>query len=449
MNPAIKIPLSLLMILPISFSPSLHANEIRMMKFQEQFLYDKSETDTVPASVHFDHFIFSVPEGWKNGIQDGVMMMAPVDLAQNELLAYMFLPSVIESSFENVCQETLNYLAQDFKGTLMTEVTLSNGGPNNFIREISGRSFKGWEYYKGKGHIKVPKVNDPYSSDVYEINLFLVKIHTRIERLVLVSKDVHDGVKESTTARNPKYTEVVKSFCFNLEFDDWKDTPYVNGKVTRNGISSIWSGLNYYINSSSVIFASTLQNTFLIFFDNGQVYFNSKFPAKGLDELNTLIEAEWNPQLWGTYTLQNGSGNIKLPFANIPFSMNGNKLVVNYMKADHEYSKYPAGDHVLYNGTWCGSGEVYGSTACISFTVDGKFSDNGVVRALENSLNDYYVSTPQSGNGTYEIKNNSIIFRFNTGFIFKTAFTGMNYQPGNSSPTQISFGSSEVMFQKN
>ncbi|MDP4264185.1 MAG: hypothetical protein Q8941_16775 [Bacteroidota bacterium] len=399
--------------------------------------------------THFNHFLFVVPAGWKTVQQNGILLMAPGDLATNEMLSYMFLPPVNSLSFENVIQTTLDDIAGNLGGALMNEVSPGPGQSQHFEKEIEGKSFKGWEYCKGYGHVMVPHGNtDPYGSDKYKINLFLVKVNSRMERLVWLSKDVHEGVKESTTDQNPKYHDVIREFCFSLRFDDWTDAPAIVGKVTRKGISSVWSGLNMYVNGTPVIFTSTVQNTYLIFFDNGQVYFSSKFPYRGLDNLNTLIEAEWSPRLWGTYTFQNGSGTIKLPFATMPFKLNGNKLVTDYMKANHDYVQYPSVDNSVYTGNWCGSGEVYGTNACISFTTDGKFTDQGVVRALEHSLNDYYVATPESGNGIYEIKNNSIIFHFSTGTVFKTAFTGMYYQAGNPSPHEIHLGYNEEVFEK-
>ena len=75
----------------------------------------------------------------------------------------------------------------------------------------------------------------------------------------------------------------------------------------------------------------------LIFFFNGQTYFENNFPCEGLDELNTWIATENNRRDWGSYTFTNGEGTLKMPYDNIPLQMKNDKLVVTTKRTDHSF----------------------------------------------------------------------------------------------------------------
>ena len=74
-----------------------------------------------------------------------------------------------------------------------------------------------------------------------------------------------------------------------------------------------------------------------IFLTNGQAYFGPKFPTEGLDGLDTRIPPELHRRDWGTYTFNNGRGVLKMPYADIPLRMEGDKLVITANQTDHRF----------------------------------------------------------------------------------------------------------------
>ena len=174
----------------------------------------------------------------------------------------------------------------------------------------------------------------------------------------------------------------------------------------------------------------------LIFFSNGQAYFGKNFPVEGLDELNTLIAAENNRRDWGSYTFNNGEGILKMPYGDIPLRMENNKLIITTNQTDHSYIKLNSVDGVKFNGTYTMS-EAYGIIPSISFTPDGKFRDNGALRILYHEYTDCLNEGLKPGSGTYEVKNNSVIFNYTDGRKIKIAYPATGFDKNNSSPATL------------
>ena len=185
----------------------------------------------------------------------------------------------------------------------------------------------------------------------------------------------------------------------------------------------------------------------LIFFSNGQAYFGKHFPVEGLDELNTWVAAENNRRDWGTYTFNNGKGVLKLPYGDIPLRMDNNKLVITTNKTDHVVIKLNPVDGSKFNGTYIMS-EAYGIIPALSFTSDGKFIDNGAVRILYHEYTDCLNEALMPGPGTYEIKNNSLIFSYADGRKIKTAITGSGFDKNNSSPATLTLSFNEDVMKR-
>jgi hypothetical protein len=179
-----------------------------------------------------------------------------------------------------------------------------------------------------------------------------------------------------------------------------------------------------------------------IFFSNGQAYFGSKFPIEGLDELNTWIRAEKFRRDWGTWTFSNGRGVLKLPYGDLPMRMENGKFIITANNTDHAFHKLNSVDGARFSGTYIMS-EAYGKIPVISFTADGKFTDNGAIKALYHEAD--YCTNPglMPGSGTYEVKNHSVLFSFSDGRKIKVAFTGTGYNINNQSPATIAMGFNE------
>ena len=185
-----------------------------------------------------------------------------------------------------------------------------------------------------------------------------------------------------------------------------------------------------------------LKGKHLIFFSNGQALFVSNFPVEGLDEMNTWVRAENDRRDWGTYSFTNGTGVLKLIYSDIPLRMENGKLVITTNKTDHVFIKTNLVDGARFDGTYTMSSKTFlgnetGITPLLSFTADGKFTDNGALKILCHSYVDCVNPANAPGSGTYEVKDYSLIFNYTDGRKIKIAFLGSDYDKSNKSPTTL------------
>ena len=109
-----------------------------------------------------------------------------------------------------------------------------------------------------------------------------------------------------------------------------------------------------------------------------------------------------------------------------------------------QFAKLPSIDGATLHGTWCFEG------SCISFTDDGKFTDNGVIGPeLEHLPTTCNFIEPKNGQGTYEIENNSIFFHYTDGLTIQNAISGLNIDNGNLSTSKLFLGWYNDVLAKN
>lgn len=399
---------------------------------------------------HFGHFIFRMPEGWRSSLQEGgYFMMAPPDLVAGELLTYILLPPLAESDFDRAAETTIREVAFSLGAKPIRE---GFGSGPLYVKENRARHAKGWEYALGHGMAQAVAGKDAVGLDqlvVYYFGIFLVKLNNRMERAVYVSKDFRSNFQTCRTYLNPVYEPVVKNFFFDLEFDDWTSGRIEPGRVSHNGISDLWCGLAYFEGSTGqALFEGSVKATYLVFFDNGQVYFNKELPKRGLHHVNTFTESGLYPRWWGTYTYHDGAGVISLSYMTIPFSLKDGRLDLDLYKTSIPYGKSTVSDGMTLNGSWCEAANGLGKPACISFTGDGRFFDQGVILRIEHPVDNCFRLIPDQGQGTYEIKGNSILFRYDNGFTYQAAFSGLNMQGGERSPRELHLGYHDDVFTR-
>ncbi len=403
------------------------------------------------GTVHFNHFIFKTPGGWKSNQQKDFFMMTAPNLETDEMLFYVMLPPSADTSFDNAGEAALKEMATGMNGEAVQEQIYGKGPL--YIKENADRYSKGWEFSLGHGIIRLasPDPNNPAINQYvfYHAGVFLVKIHARMERVMYISKDIRRGFAENSTYRKLAYEQVIKNFFFDLDFDDWNNTKTNSGLITHSGVSNLWGGLAYFEGSlGSVYTVGSVKATYLAFFNNGQVYYNKELPKEGFNQINTYTQAALFPRWWGTYTYQNGAGVIKLSYTTIPFTLKDGKIYLEMYQKKIDYSAMPNPDGIMLEGNWCGAGVYNGKTACIRFTANGQFEENGVIKRVEHEINTAFNSIPESGQGTYEIKNNSIIFHYSNGFTYQAAFSGLSLQKGSTSPAELHLGYLDDVFEK-
>ena len=388
---------------------------------------NNNNTTTMPTksggTAKFGLMLYSPPVGWSHQVFGDGVVFKPLDLPADEHLAVQIMePLNFSGSLEQAMAQSFDEATTMYNGTSMYQ----SGG--KYSKNAQQKSFNGWEYIRGKGC-----VTDVNGSEL-GLELFVIKINNRFERVAILElRKYCGGVSRYYATDRINYRNDIEALLYSLQFSDFNATVLESGTIKGDGVIGLWEGT---IQSTGAATGVRLEVFSPIFFTNGQVYFGNKFPTEGLDELNTRIPPELYPRNWGTYTFSNEIGNLKMLFADIPFRMEGNKLIVTKNQRDWPFYKLNSVDGAKFSGTYKMS-ESYEIIPVITFTADGRFTDNGVVRTLyhdgTNCVNPGFVP----GSGTYEVKNHTVTFNYTDGRKVKIAFLGTEYDKTNSSPATL------------
>ena len=386
----------------------------------------------------FGSVIYITPKGWKEQQYTNGVVLTPTALPANEHLNIQLMQSMnFSGTMEQALQKSYDEACVILNVTKMHDV---NGGNYNALS--AKKSFRGWEYIRCSGGIQVNN-GTPYK-DEYGLDLFVVKINNRFERVAIVKSKNNCKLSRYYPSARLSYNNSIENFLFSLQFTDWQEPVVKIGTVKGDGIIGAWEGISMSVGTPKpgAILGADLKVSDAIFFSNGQAYFGPKFPSEGLDELNTFIRAENNRRDWGTYTFSNGQGVLKMLYGDIPLRIESNKLVVTSNKTDHGFIKLKPVDGATFNGTYALS-ELNGKIPSITFTADGRFTDDGAIKVLYHEYIDCINEALTSGSGTYEVKNYSVIFNYTDGRKIKIAFMDVDYDIKNQSPATLTLSSNE------
>ncbi len=382
-------------------------------------------------SEKFGKMTYNIPPGWKlTKYQDGAQI-SPGDLPKGEYLAILVMQPInyavtIEQALDKSYDETCAIL----KAAKMRDV---NG--MSYTTKEAKKSFRGWEYIRCSGGIQVNN-GTPYP-DEYGLDLFVTKVNDRFERVAVVkSRNTCGGLSRYYPADRLVYAHAIEEFLFSLKFDDWQEPAVTNGTLKGNVFTGVWQGLSLSVGLAKpgAEPGAGLNVKQLILFSNGQGYFGKYFPLEGLDGINTLIEAENNRRDWGSYSFNSGRGLLKLPYGEIPMRVENDKLVITTNKTDHGFIRLNDVDFAKFSGTYI-MAEWNGIIPTINFTSDGKFTDKGAIRVLCHETTDCLNPALMPGEGVYEIKNHSLIFKYNDGRKIKVGFTEAGFDKNNADPS--------------
>lgn len=365
---------------------------------------------------------YTAPAGWsEQQFSDGVVFK-PLDLPAGEQLAIQIMePLNATGSLEQALAQSFDEATAMYKATSMYQA----GG--KYGKKASQKSFNGWEYIRGLGGIQI-------GGNEQGLEVFVVQVNNRFERVaVLESRKYCGGVSRYYSTDRVNYRTDIENLLFSLQFSDFNGKVLRSGVAKGSGIIGLWQGT---IQGTGAATGLNLEVFSPVFFTNGQVYFGPKFPTEGLDGLNSRVPPELYPRNWGTYTFSNGSGILKLPFADIPIRTEGNKLIVTKNQRDWPLYKLNDVDGARFSGTYRMS-ESYGIIPVISFTADGQFTDNGAIRVLYHQGSDCANPGFKPGSGSYEVRNYSIMFNYSDGRKIKIAFLGTEYEKNNPSPPKL------------
>ncbi|HLF94865.1 MAG TPA: hypothetical protein VJB14_15470, partial [Planctomycetota bacterium] len=92
-----------------------------------------------------------------------------------------------------------------------------------------------------------------------------------------------------------------------------------------------------------------------------------------------------------------------------------------------------------FDGTWTLSA-IEGKVPSITFTADGRFTDDGALKVLEHNLYRLYGVAAKPGAGTYQVKNHTVLFHYSDGREFGAAFAGMDWKKEETRPATLTLG---------
>ena len=396
----------------------------------------------------FGSVMYKAPQGWNVTKYPDGDILTPVDLPKGEFLEIWVQQSLnFSGTMEEALQKSFDETAEKIQATKMNDV---NGG--NYNKETAKISFRGWEYIRCSGGVHMGGGEYPPE---YGLDLFVIKVNGRFEKISILKSRKDCSYSTYYPSDRLKYRNDIENFLFSLQFPDWKEPVVKTGTANGDDITAAWQGISMSVGvpKPGAELGAELKGKQLIFFSNGQAFFGNNFPTEGLDELNTWVRAENNRRDWGTYTFSNGNGVLKMPYADIPLRMEPGKLIITSNKTDHAFIKINSVDGARFNGVYaCSSkdflGQETGKTPLISFTEDGKFTDNGALKILYHEYVDCLNIAYYPGSGTYEVKNYSVIFNYTDGRKIKIAFLGGDYDIKNQSPPTLTMSSNEDTIKK-
>jgi hypothetical protein len=391
---------------------------------------------------------YTTPKKWTAKKYSDGDILVPDDLREKEVLQiWVQQPMNFSGTMEQALQKSYDETVVNLKGTKMNDV---NGG--NYKMVPAKKSFRGWEYVRCSGGIHLGGGDYPPE---YGLDLFVVKVNDRFERVAIVNSRNNCNLASYYPSARLNYYNDIERFLFSLQFPDWKEPVITMGTIKGEGITGVWEGIGLSVGmaKAGAGLGAELKVKQAIFFSNGQAYFGSKFPVEGLDELPTWIQPELNRRDWGTYTFSNGKGVLRLPYGDIPLRLENNKLIVTSNKTDHGFIRINGVDGARISGTYALSsknsfGGETGKTPAISFTADGKFTDNGAMSILYHEYTECLNLGKDPGSGNYEIKNHSVIFHYTDGRKIKIAFIGTDYDKNNPSPATLTLSFNEDVLVK-
>ena len=365
---------------------------------------------------------YTAPAGWsEQKFQDGVVFK-PLNLPANEHLAIQIMsPLNASGTLEQALEQSFNEAAAMYNGTKMFQAA------GAYSKNVARRSFNGWEYIRGKGGLNVNQMESG-------LELFVVKINNRFERVAILESrpSCLTYSRRYFTSDRISYRNDIENFLFSLHFTDFSEPALKTGSTDGGGVVGVWQGSTQSTDATAL----RLEVFSPIFLNNGQVYYGPTFPLEGLHGLNTRIPPELNARHWGTYTFSNGRGVIQMPYATIPMRTEGNKLIITKNQTDWPFYRLNSVDGATFNGTYVLS-ELSGKFPSITFTFDGRFTDEGAIKVMYHAPVDCVNPAAAPGSGTYEVKDYSVIFTYSDGRRVKLAFLGAEYTKGNPSPATL------------
>jgi hypothetical protein len=398
-----------------------------------------SET-TLAGAEKFGLMMYTPPAGWSHEVYSDGVVFKPLDLPQGQYLGIQIMQPLYSSAgLEQAVQQSFDEAAAMYNGSKMNY----SGYGVNYRKTPAKVSFQGWEYIWADGGIRIGAGEVPPE---YGLDVFVIKINGRFERIAILKTRTMDRSCSMTAyyaSERLQYYNAIVNFLFHLRFADQTGGP-VQSRAGNAALQGVWQGISMVAGSPTTSAPGGLRYKVFspIFLPDGRAFFGTEFPIGGLDDVDPRILGELFRRDWGTYSFSNGRGVIKMPYGDLPLRMDGNKLIITANNTDHRFYQLPSVDGARFNGTYVMS-EAFGIIPSITFTADGRFTDQGAVRILYHESRDCLNPAFKPGSGSYEVKDHTITFSYDDGRKIRIAFLGTEYDRNNQSPAALRMSSNE------
>jgi len=346
----------------------------------------------------FQNVIYAIPAGWSAKETAGGVAISPVSgLQGQESLTLVVLPGTAATNLDQAFQSTW----QEVCATLGAESMRTVNGASYDLESV-GRSASGWDFLRGTGGAR-------NAQQRFTISLFLAKVNQRIERVALIAREIQVNLTTTNAALNPRFRGAIEDFLFGLRFANWTEPAFPEAKLTGGPIAGVWMGIS--------LLGGKLKTGSAIFLSDGSAWFGGSFPIYGLAGVKPRIERGSDRRRWGQYTFRGGEGVLTTAPGTFPMRLDGEVLVLTTNNTPHRFvrSHPPAG---RLNGRYC-----LASGGCLTLASDGQFRDEGAARVLEHAVYPYPL-TPARGQGSYEIRDYTLLLRYQDGPTIRIAFPG-------------------------
>jgi hypothetical protein len=128
------------------------------------------------------------------------------------------------------------------------------------------------------------------------------------------------------------------------------------------------------------------------------------------------------------------TGAMTMPYGTVPLRRLGPSLELTTNKTPHRYVRLSLPPSGRLNGTWC-----MDAAACLRLTADGRFQDTGAIRTVEH-VTYAYPESPGRGEGQYELRDHTLVLRYDGGPELRVAFPGLLDEPASESPQVLILG---------
>jgi hypothetical protein len=385
---------------------------------------NNDNTTTVQATGgtgKFGLMMYTAPAGWNEQLYSDGVLFKPLDVPAKEFLSIQIMQPL------NASGTLEQALAQSYDEAVAMYKLIY---PAKYSKNASQKSYNGWEYIRGHGGNMIP--NGTQFGAQCGLELFVIKVNNRFERVAILESRTYCNMSLHYSSDNRNYRKSIEQLLFSLQFSDFKGQILSPGSVKGTGVVGVWQGTMQSTSASAL----RLEVFSPIFLSNGQVYFGTSVPYEGLNGINSRLPAQLNQRDWGTYTFSNGRGTVNMPYATIPFRLQGKELIFTKNQTDWPFYELPSVDGATFNGTYNMSA-VNGKIPSITFTSNGNFTDNGALKELYHEYIDCLNPAVTPGSGKYAVQDYSIVFNYTDGRKIVLAFLGAEYDKTNLSPPKL------------